>query len=122
MPNLTSDSLEKIIKNNPNLIYLALEKSYNSVNDKTLNTISKSCKNLKTLSLAYCVLFTDTGLNYISSRCHLLREMSLAHCYEITSSAVCNLLKGCPSLRVLSLECNSENHHFNHFYRNHDSL
>jgi hypothetical protein len=44
------------------LHHLSLERSFNAATDATLQVLSHSCPHIRTLSLAYCSLITDSGL------------------------------------------------------------
>lgn len=105
MSTLSAESLQCIIRMNPKLTYLCLERSYNAVNDETLHTIGRTCKLLRTACFSHCMKIGDAGLYELVNGCNKLTELSLAHCYEISSTAMCRLAN-LSRLEVLSLECN----------------
>ena len=113
MPNLSASALIGVLLHNQNLTYICLEKSYNAVTDEILKIIASVCRKVKTLSLSYCSLVTDTGIGYLSEYCHLLGELSLAHCYDVSALALCELIRNSPRLTVVSLECIAL---FSHFF------
>jgi hypothetical protein len=105
MSALTPAALQSIIRLNPKLTYLCLERSFNAVNDETLKTIGRVCKMLRTACFSHCMNIGDDGLHDLVNGCNRLTELSIAHCYEISSTALCSLAK-LSHLEVLSLECN----------------
>jgi hypothetical protein len=105
LPNLSALSLNAILLQNKRLSYLTLEKSYNAVSNETLQTLSRSCRYLRTLSLSYCSSVGDYGVICLSEGCRHLKELSLAHCYDISSEAFCLLFERCKEIAVISLEC-----------------
>lgn len=99
-----------IVKHNRQLTYISLERSVHAATDEALQAIGNYCRQLKTLSLAHCILFTDHGLSAISSGCKKLKELSLAHCYDLSSSALSELASKCSMLVILTLECETGLH------------
>jgi hypothetical protein len=105
MRNLSGNALNHILKNNPNLRCLYLERSTYAGIDSTLQVLSCACPLLKTLSVCYCSRITDVGIKHISLGCKYLRDLNIGHCSEITSNALLMLVQRCNLLKVLSLEC-----------------
>lgn len=104
MTSLSSTSLQLLLKANPRLVYLCLEKSFNAATDSTLRVLATHCPLIKTLSLSYCSLISDAGILYLAEKSKNIKELSLAHCYDISSHALCALTKACNQITVISLE------------------
>lgn len=104
MPYLSPTTLQIILQSNPRITHLSLEKSQSAATDESLCILSKHCLAVKTLSLAYCKLITDTALMEVCSKCTVLEELSLSHCSNISGTALKFLAQNCPRLTILTLE------------------
>ena len=108
MRNLSANALHQILKVNPNLRCLYLERSIYAGVDSTLQVLGSKCPLLKTLSVCYCSRITDTGIQCLSLGCKYLRDLNLGHCSDVSSIALREMLQRCRLIKVLSLECKNE--------------
>lgn len=104
MPYLSPSALQIILQANPRITHLSLEKSQGAATDESLCILAKHCPTIKTLSLAYCKLITDTALMEVCTKCTALEELSLSHCSNISGTALNFLAHNCPRLTILTLE------------------
>lgn len=96
--------MQALLRQCPNLIYFNIEHSEYAATDGTMTALADSCRHLKTLSVAGCILITRTGLVYAFQRMTALKELSLAQCADIEAAEMANALSNLRNLRVLSLE------------------
>ncbi|XP_035497274.2 dynein regulatory complex subunit 6 isoform X2 [Scophthalmus maximus] len=101
--NVTDIMVQKIVEGCPCLLYLNV--SCTLVTNKTLRELSRCCRNLQYLSLAYCDRFTDNGFLYLTTGkgCHNLIHLNLSGCTQMTVDGFQYLSAGCPSLKEVVL-------------------
>jgi hypothetical protein len=78
-----------------------LNLSDSSVDDESLNVISKSCRGLLQLVLNGCCHVTEKGVNHVLQNCTQLRELNLGHCRQVRAKFVSSMVFLRPSLRMI---------------------
>jgi hypothetical protein len=106
MPLMTASTLQLLLRGNPNLTHLSLEKSDTAATNASLFLLASNCRNIRTLSLAYCRQITDQALIEVCEGCKGLTELSVANCTRITRTALHFLAANCTKLTILTLESN----------------
>ncbi|PNY04194.1 F-box/LRR-repeat protein [Trifolium pratense] len=85
----------------PKLKVLNLSRS--TVDDQTLNVITKSCTGILKLSLKHCDDVGYKGVKCVLQNCKKLREINLKHCPKVVRVNVDSMLLRRPSLRKIKL-------------------
>jgi hypothetical protein len=80
-----------------------LNLSYASIDNHTLNVITKSCTGIFQLSLKYCHLVRDKGVKCVLRNCKQIREINLKHCLRVLHVNVASMLLLRPSLTKIKL-------------------
>jgi hypothetical protein len=78
-----------------------LNLSDSSVDDESLNVISKNCRGLLQLVLKGCCHVTEKGVNHVLQNCTQLRELNLGHCRQVRANFVSSMVFLRPSLRMI---------------------
>lgn len=65
--------------------------------------LSRGCRWLQEILLAWCVQLTDTSFVQIAANCPLLTHLSLRGCNKVSDSAVVQLAQNCCYLKDLDL-------------------
>ncbi|MED6203056.1 hypothetical protein PIB30_111836 [Stylosanthes scabra] len=72
-----------------------------SISDEELSLLSKSCYNLKELTLDFCDEITDNGVKQVVKNCKQLRRINLMCCPKVTCDVVAWMVFARPSLRKI---------------------
>ncbi|MED6123486.1 hypothetical protein PIB30_049566 [Stylosanthes scabra] len=72
-----------------------------SISDEELSLLSKSCYNLKELTLDFCDKITANGVKQVVKNCKQLRMISLLCCNKVTCDVVAWMVLARPSLRKI---------------------
>lgn len=76
------------------------------VTDISLNSVASGCRLLSIISLSNCSI-TDSGLETLTKSCKSLVEVNLAWCLSITDHGIWSLVQNCRQLKALKISwCN----------------
>ena len=73
------------------------------ITDAVVPALAKSCPNLTTIDLTYCINITDAAILALAKGCPNLTTIRLDGCANITDAAILALAKGCPNLTTIDL-------------------
>lgn len=82
---------------------LTLQLFISSISLTAVWQLSRGCRWLQEILLAWCVQLTDTSFVQIAANCPLLTHLSLRGCNKVSDSAVVQLAQNCCYLRDLDL-------------------
>ncbi|PWA76951.1 leucine-rich repeat domain, L domain-like protein [Artemisia annua] len=104
--HIKDSGLTPFVKYGSKLLSLNLDFCYH-VTDIGLTLVACSCPLLSVISLAKCSI-TDSGLEILTKLCKSLKEVNLAWCTNITDSGILSLNKNSRQLRSLNITCCSK--------------
>ena len=99
---MTDMSLIALVKNNPDLEYLAIDEC-ELVTGKGVKMLADNCPNLQHISLDGCYQVNDAATSKLTTSCTLLSYVSLSLCSTVKDNTLTKLSQNCPSLEFLNL-------------------
>ncbi|GJR48434.1 leucine-rich repeat domain, L domain-like protein [Tanacetum coccineum] len=104
--SIKDSGLTPFVKYGSKLLSLNLDFCYH-VTDIGLTLVACSCTLLSVISLARCSI-TDSGLEILTKLCKSLKEVNLAWCTNITDRGILSLNQNSRQLRSLNITCCSK--------------